>query len=239
MRTRRAVLMLRSAAFAAFAALAGGCTLLDGGGEERPLSSTDVIRVNPSNGVWDAEYGKTDDPSDCSYEFTVSRLENGIAVDVRVRDTKLVTDSCERWDAEGRPWDDDAVICCFDGDLDRSKDSRAMTGLVYGGEYVLSANNSSHDGFSSCPGGYGSEWWGSVSTDVPDETRYSLFFSWKCLGLPRPPRDFENVAFGFNICVVDDDTGGRADRALYWMGNPTMPYRDESGFGTINLEGRR
>ena len=68
---------------------------------------------------------------------------------------------------------------------------------------------------------------------------YDLFFTWACLGRRRPPADDEDVTFGFNICVHDDDDGGRNDRALYWKGNPARPYRDESQFGDITLKGRK
>lgn len=229
--------MRRIFACCALATLLCGCAMMRSGGGKRPVSATDVVVVVPSNGVWDAEFGRTDDRENCSYEFYLARLEDGVAVEVRVTDDRCVVDDSARGDVAAPVWNDDSVICIFDGDMDRSLDSRDGDGFVYGGGYALAANGAATSDFSAKPRGFGKEWFGSVSPGEGNATRYSFFFPWKSIGIPRPPRPEENVAFGFNICFVDDDDGGRADRALYWTGNPTLPYRDESRFGTINLKG--
>ena len=78
---------------------------------------------------------------------------------------------------------------------------------------------------------------GGIADDGRFLLEYDLWFSWKCLGYVNPPDPHKDVTFGFNICVHDDDDGGRADHALYWKGNPVLPYRDESAFGTLTLKG--
>ena len=117
----------------------------------------------------------------------------------------------------------------------------AEAAVKAGASVTLVANGAANSDCSSCPGGFGREWTGTATRrQRPDggwDVEYDLRFSWKCLGRARPPRPGEDVKFGFNVCVHDDDDGGRADRALYWKGNPEMPYRDESGFGTVVLKG--
>ena len=230
----------RTCVCAAVAALLSGCAT------QTPrfatvVSSTPVHEVGPANGVWDAEYGKTRDPANLSYSFRLIRYADGIGVRAKVRDDVIVADDCREGCVTCPSWDDDNVQCFFDGDNDGARDSRAGGGAFYGGEYTLVANGAANSDFSSCPRGFGDKWTGTaVRSQRPDggwDVEYDLRFSWECLGLVRAPRDDEPVAFGFNICVHDDDDGGRADRALYWKGNPEMPYRDESGFGAVVLNG--
>ena len=226
------------------AALCGlaACGCASGGAPTgRELSSTAVIRVTPANGVWDAEYGRTDSEADCSFEFRVVRYEDGIGVKAVVTDDKVVVDDCAAGSVSCPSWDDDNLECFFDGDNDRSPDARVGNGLYYGGEYTLVANGAAQSDYSGHPRSFGRLWRGTVvREDAPGGgslVRYDIWFSWRCLGRKRPPAPDEDVTFGFNICVHDDDDGGRNDRALYWKGNPARPYRDESAFGTIVLKG--
>jgi len=223
-------------------ALVSGCAT-----PKPPLSretfATDPVKVSPDSGVWDSEYGKTDGKSNLSYTFRLVRYADGFGVRATVRDDSVVTDDCRTGSVTCPSWDDDNIQCFFDGDNDRSRDSRAAGGVYYGGEYTLVANGAANSDYSSCPGGFGRDWFGTVArAERPGggwKIEYDLRFTWRCLGRARDPLPEEDVTFGFNICVHDDDDGGRADRALYWKGNPEMPYRDESMFGTVVLRGER
>lgn len=208
---------------------------------EKPLSRTGKIQVLPDNGVWDEEYGRTDDPKNCSFTFEVFRYAQGISVRATVQDDQLVTDNCALASVSCPGWDDDNIEVFFDGDNDRSPDARAGDGPRCGGEFTLVANGAAQSDFSSQPKSFGKTWWGTArpmrQADGSWRIFYDLFFTWICLGRHSAPRPDEDVTFGFNICVHDDDDGGRNDRALYWKGNPARPYRDESRFGTITLKG--
>ncbi len=221
-------------------ALFSGCARLSFPSDE--VSSTRVFRVTPSTGVWDEEYGRTEDERNCSFEFRVIRRADGIGVKATVRDDEIVTDDCPPGAVSCPSWDDDTFQCFFDGDCDRSPDARQGNGLRDGGEFTLVANGAAQSDFSGRPRGFGRSWRGSVGTArLPEggfRLDYDLWFSWECLGRRRPPKASEDVTFGFNACVHDDDTGGRADRALYWKGGTRRPYRDESKFGIITLKGK-
>lgn len=227
--------------------LLSGCGLFRS--EERGgiLDETEWFEVTPGNGVWDEEYGRTTDPANCSFRFRLLREATGLVVEAVVRDDVIVTDDCPfsaeaRRTASCKPWDDDTFQCYFDGDLDGAPDIRSREGTVWGGEYILSANGVAMSDHSSCPDGFGQRWGGRayITRNASDGhvIDYRLWFSWACLGLPRPPNEEDDVTFGFNACVHDDDNGGRADRALYWRGSPAMPYSDESKFQRITLKGR-
>ncbi len=224
-----------------------GCRLFmsDDLGEE--LDATEVFSVTPANGVWDEEYGRTSDSNNCSFTFQITRMRSGLVVTAQVRDNAIVADDSPyspdavKNDA-CRPWDDDSFQCYFDGDGDGAPDVRAIKGPLWGGEYLLSANGVAFSGHSSCPNSFGEKWGGRVFKRKDGDglvLDYRLWFSWACLGWPKPPADDEDVTFGFNACVHDDDDGGRADRALYWKGSPVTPYSDESKFGKITLKGRK
>lgn len=206
------------------------------------LDATETWSVLPSNGVWDVEYGRTDDPRDCSFSFRLVRYADGIGVEASVRDDAVVVDDCPPGAVTCASWNDDTLQCFFDGDNDRASDSYGADGRVAcGGEYTLVANGSAQSDHSSCPRGFGDDWTGTVvQTPVDGGVRldYRLWFSWKCLGLARAPGRSEDVTFGFNICVHDDDDGGRCDRALYWRGTPTRPYRNERLFAPVTLKGK-
>lgn len=227
---------------------AAGCAVFSGSREE--LDSTETFVVTPGNGVWDDEYGRTADPRDCSFTFRVVRYADGFGVKARVRDDRIKTDNCKPGsiaveDQHGKQvcpsWDDDNLECFFDGDCDRSKDAREGHGLEYGGEYTLVANGAAQSDFSGLPRSFGRDWKGSVkATPCADGgylLDYDLWFSWRCLGRRSAPQPTDEVTFGFTVCIHDDDDGGRNDKALYWKGNPALPYRDESGFGTITFKG--
>lgn len=212
------------------------------------LDETPWFDVTPTNGVWDEEYGRTTDPWNCSFAFRVIRRTSGLVVEARVKDDVVVTDDCP-FSAERhrtvacRPWDDDTFQCYFDGDLDGAHDVRSGDTPIWGGEYVLAANGVALSDHSSCPNSFGERWGGRVIVTSEAVNRqvidYRLWFSWACLGFPCAPKDEEDVTFGFNACVHDDDDGGRADRALFWRGSPTLPYSDESRFERLTLKGRR
>ena len=232
------------AVVAVSALLASGCSWLQKRlfpDHVQPLSSSGRISVTPDNGVWDEEYGRTDEARGCSFDFEVMRCAKGVRVLATVRDDCLVTDNCAAGSVSCPSWDDDNLEVFFDGDNDRSRDSREGDGLKYGGEFTLVANGAANSDFSGQPKSFGKTWTGTVGAQrQADGTwliEYELFFDWSCLGYRRPPRADQDVTFGFNICVHDDDDGGRNDRALYWKGNPARPYRDESQFGVITLKG--
>ncbi len=213
------------------------CTELDGDTE---ISGCGLESVQPANGVWDREYGTSANPLDCSFVFRVARFRDGIGVKATVRDDALVTDDCLPGDLTCRSWDDDNIEIFFDGDNDSNPDFWAGSGRIFGGEYVLVANGAAQSDRSSCPKSFGTDWRGSVKRTSLDNgylIEYDLFFTWKCLGFAEPPPLEKAVIFGFNISAHDDDDGGRADKALYWVGNPDMPYRDESRFRKITLKG--
>ena len=222
----------------AVASLAG-CALFGTSGDE--ISSTETFSVSPANGVWDEEYGRTSDPDDCSFSFRVVRYADGIGVKATVYDNNVVTDDCQPGTVTCPSWDDDNLECFFDGDNDKSKDARAGHGLEYGGEFTFVANGAAQSDFSGRPKSFGRDWKGTVSVtrlaNGGNRLDYDMWFSWICLGRRVAPAAEEDVTFGFNICIHDDDDGGRNDRALYWKGNPALPYRDESQFGTITLKG--
>lgn len=232
----------------ALAGFLAGCQLFVSEDLDLVLDETEVYSVTPANGVWDEEYGRTSDPKNCSFSFKITRTVGGLIVTALVQDNAVVTDdspygpSSEK-NAARKPWDDDTFQCFFDGDLDGAPDSHAVKGRIWGGEYALAANGVAQSDWSSCPNGFGQHWGGRVfvTKNAANDylLDYRLFFSWACLGLPKPPAETEDVTFGFNACVHDDDDGGRADRALYWKGSPTMPYSNESLFGRITLKGRK
>lgn len=203
------------------------------------LSSTEVFRVTPQNGVWDVEYGTTDDPADISFSFQIFRVADGLRVVADVVDDKKVADDCEAGSISCPSWDDDCLECFFDGNLDKSEDCRAdKDGLKTGGEFTLVVNGAAQSDYSGWPKSFGTMWNGSVTTEDSPEGgiryHYDLYFTWGCLGREALAAD-EPVVFGFNICVHDDDDGKRNDHALYWKGHPEKPCRDESKFGTICL----
>lgn len=227
--------------FAVALSALSGCAVLFGG--RRELCSTATFRVTPGDGVWDDEYGKTGDASGCSFEFRVVRYRDGIGVKARTFDDRVVVDGCGSGEVTCPSWNDDGIECFFDGDNDRSPNARAGRGTDYGGAFALAANGAAQSDFSARPRGYGRDWKGRVEVRPREgggfEAVYDLWFSWACIGRFSAPDDDEDLVFGFNICMHDDDDGGRSDRALYWKGNPSCPYRDESMFGTIVLKGNK
>ena len=220
-------------------AVCAGC--IGSGGGRVETWSTEEVSVTPANGVWDDEYGRTTDPSDCSFSFRVVRYTDGVGVKAVVTDDVVMTDDCAPGAVTCPSWDDDNLECFFDGDNDKSKDARSGHGLEYGGEFTFVANGAAQSDFSGRPKSFGRDWTGTVEVvSLPgggNRIVYDMWFSWVCLGRRTAPAADEDVTFGFNICVHDDDDGGRNDHALYWKGNPSLPYRDESRFGTVTLRG--
>ncbi len=223
-------------------AVVSGCFGVSEPAEPLVFGSSASFEVVPSNGVWDVEYGRTGDPANCSFTFFLRRLKDGVDVVVHARDDVTVADDCEPGAVTCPSWNDDSVHVYFDGDNDRAHDSRTDDELHYGGEFALVANGAAQSDNSSHPRSFGREWTGDVAPATGQNGEkllvYRMHFSWSCLGMSVPPRDDEDVTFGFNISLHDDDTGGRAQRALYWKGDPKRPYSDESKFGAITLKGR-
>ena len=219
--------------------------------ERRVVSESPWYEVSPQNGVWDAEYGRTDDPANASFRLRVLRYADGIGVEAIARDDRIVTDNCKPGaiavhdDIYGQnacpSWDDDNLECFFDGDDVKSKKKRQAGVSSGGGEYALVANGAAQSDFSCCPKSFGQKWQGMARIEKYPQggytIAYTLWFSWECLGWKVPPQENEDIRFGFNICMHDDDDGGRNDRALFWKGDTLFPYRDESQFGEIVLKG--
>lgn len=201
------------------------------------VSETPEHSVTPQNGVWDVVYGRTEDPKDVSFSFKLKRFADGITVVARVIDDRLVTDDCAPGALSCASWDDDNLEIFFDGDNDGSPDCRAGK-IINGGEFTLVANGAANSDYSRLPLSFGKSWTGvAAPRRLADGTYvidYEIHCAWECLGITAPAPD-EKVSFGFNICVHDDDDGGRNDHALYWKGNPEIPCRDESQFGKITL----
>lgn len=217
-----------------------------GGGAFRAreeLWSTSWTEVNGKNGVWDDCYRQTKDPANCSFKFRVMRHVDAIGVEAFVRDDRVVVDNCPANSISCETWKDDCLEVFFDGDNDRNPNTRGTDeahplACNAGGEYAMAANGSSQSDYASAKRCFGTLWGGTAEPwtkgDVRRGTHYRLWFKYACLGRPTPRLD-EPVRFGFTICVHDDDDGGANDLALYWKGNPKIPYADESAFGTITL----
>ena len=207
------------------------------------LWSSDWIHVTPQNGVWDDYYARTADPANCSFDFRVMRLKEAIGVEAYVHDDKVVVDNCPAGSISCETWKDDCLEVFFDGDGDRNPNTRGPDeahpkACNAGGEYAIAANGSSQSDYASAQKCFGTLWGGTaepwLENGVRKGTHYRLWFRYACLGRETPRTD-EPVKFGFTVCVHDDDDGGANDLALYWRGNPKMPYADEGAFGTIVL----
>lgn len=199
--------------------------------------------VTPQNGVWDDYYKRTDDPTNCSFRFRVIRHPSTIGVEAFVRDDKVVVDDCPAGSISCETWKDDCLEVFFDGDNDRNPNTRGPDEnhpqpCTAGGEYAIAANGATQSDYASTNRCFGKLWGGTtepwLDKGVRVGTHYRLWFTYACLGR-LTPREDEKVRFGFTICVHDDDDGGANDLALYWKGNPRIPYADESAFGVIEL----
>src|SRR5574344_1381215 len=155
------------------------------------LEKTPEYAVTPTGGVWDVEYGRTEDPDDISFRFALARYANGIGVTARVVDDRIVTDDCKPATLTCPSWDDDNLECFFDGDNDKSQDARAGDGLSHGGEFTSVANGAAQSDFSGWPNSFGQMWFGTVTTNAlasgSSELVYDMFFTWGCLGRKTAP----------------------------------------------------
>ena len=213
-----------------------------------PGWTSDWIDVTPQNGVWDEYYRRTDDPANCSFRFRVSRYADSLGVEAFVRDDRVVVDDCKAGGISCETWKDDCLEVFFDGDNDRNPNTRGPeyetnpTPCNAGGEYAIAANGATQSDYASAKKCFGRLWGGVAEPWIEGGrrigTHYRLWFRYECLGRPTPRPD-EDVSFGFTICVHDDDDGGANDLALYWKGNPKIPYADESAFGSFAFKGRR
>jgi len=209
------------------------------------LWSSGWTDITPQNGVWDDYYARTEDPNDCSIRWRVMRYAEAIGVEAYVRDQAVVVDDCAPGRISCPTWKDDCLEVFFDGDNDRNRNTRGPDYETNplpcnaGGEYAIAANGSSQSDYASAKTCFGTLWGGVAEpwTDATGRrvgTHYRLWFRYECLNRPTPSLS-EPVRFGFTLCVHDDDDGGAADLALYWKGNPKIPYADESAFGEIVL----
>lgn len=211
--------------------------------EEKELWSSPWTEVNGSNGVWDNYYSRTENPANCSFKFRVMRFADKIGVEAYVRDNRVVVDDCPTNSISCPTWKDDCLEVFFDGDDDRNPNTRGPdennpTPCNAGGEYAIAANGSSQSDYASAKKCFGVHWGGCAEpwsdSGVRLGTHYRLWFDYTCLARKTPRLD-EPVEFGFTICVHDDDDGGANDLALYWKGNPAIPYADERAFGRIRM----
>lgn len=222
-----------------------GCTHGNAPVTEEAGVSTPWVDVTPSNGVWDDYYARTDDPANCSIRFRVTRYAKDIGVEAFVRDDRIVVDDCPPNSISCTTWKDDCLEVFFDGDDDRNPNTRGPeyetnpTPCNAGGEYAMAANGSTQSDYASAKKCFGKLWRGTAEPWMEGGrrvgTHYRLRFDWACLNRPTP-RPNEDVSFGFTICVHDDDDGGANDLALYWKGNPAIPYADERAFGRVTFD---
>ena len=215
-------------------------------GAGAPAWSTPWTEVTPSTGVWDEYYRRTEDPANCSFRFRVSRYADALGVEAYVRDDRVVVDDCAAGARSCPTWKDDCLEVFFDGDNDRNPNTRGPDESKprpcnAGGEYAIAANGATQSDYASAKDCFGTLWGGVAEPwtegGVRLGTHYRLWFRYECLNRPTPRPD-EPVSFGFTICVHDDDDGGANDLALYWKGNPKIPYADESAFGVVEFAGR-
>ncbi|MFH1569686.1 MAG: sugar-binding protein, partial [Gemmatimonadota bacterium] len=83
------------------------------------------LRVTPETGVFDAESGTADGPTDLSFSFAVANDGQFLYVAVRVADDVLVLDTNKNPDdVHARAWMDDAVEIFLDGDHSHSPNAR-------------------------------------------------------------------------------------------------------------------
>ena len=208
--------------------------------------ASEWTEVTPQNGVWDDYYARTEDVANCSFKYRLLRFVDRIGVEAFVRDNAVVVDDCPANSISCETWKDDCLEVFFDGDNDRNPNTRGPDEANplpcnAGGEYAIAANGSSQSDYASAKKCFGTLWGGSAEPwkDADGHslgTHYCLWFRYECLNRPTPKPD-EPVKFGFTICVHDDDDGGANDLALYWKGNPKIPYADESQFGQVELPG--
>jgi len=212
------------------------------------IRSTEWIQVTDRNGVWDEYYKRTPDGADCSFSFRVIRYADKLGVEAYVRDDRIVTDDCKPGDDPCTTWKDDCLEVFFDGDADgnpntRGPDENNPLACNAGGEYAIAANGATQSDYASAKKCFGRLWGGVAepwreANGLTLGTHYKLWFDWRCLGsgCVAPPAD-RPIKLKMTVCIHDDDDGGACDHALYWKGNPKIPYADESAFGTIELGG--
>ena len=213
---------------------------------DQEIWSSEWMQVTDRNGVWDEYYARTPDGTDCSFSFRVFRTADRIGVEAYVRDDAVVTDDCKPGDDPCTTWKDDCLEVFFDGDGDgnpntRGPDPDRPLPCNAGGEYAIAANGATQSDYASAKKCFGRLWGGTAerwteANGTAMGTHYKLWFDWACLGRTAPPAD-RAVRLKMTVCVHDDDDGGACDHALYWKGNPKIPYADESAFGEVELKG--
>lgn len=198
------------------------------------------VEVNSQNGVFDGESSKADNDKDLCYKFAVCYDEKALYVAVEVKDDKLVTDDTNTGEKAGKCWMDDAVEVFLDGNHNRASNARDQAKLEYqfGGEFSLTANGAATSNCTGWPKSFGNKkyWSGAVTREQLKDgswiVRYEYRLSWTVMG----NKPLKKGSLGFTIGVQDDDNGGQRDHALYWSGKSPSCWKDESGWGNLNLE---
>lgn len=220
---------------------------IDGDLSEWDLSR--FIRVTPDSGVFDAESGTTDDETDLSFAFGVMHDQQYLYVAVRVVDDIVVLDTNrDVTDVEARAWMDDAVEIFIDGDHSHSPNARDPEGIEFrtGGEFSVVANGAVTSTMSGVPGlGGDPRYWTSAGSygpppapayQAPWDTTAGGFsiearFNYDIMGEDVGP----GSCIGFTVSAHDDDDGGGRDTALYWKGISPSCWKNEAGWGDVDL----
>lgn len=207
------------------------------------------VRVTPENGVFDTESGRTDDPADLSFSFGVVNDAEYLYVAVLVVDDLVVLDTNQNpTDRQARAWMDDAVEIFLDGDHSRSPDARDPDKVEFrtGGEFAVVANGALTSTMSGVPGtgGDAAYWTAAGSGAGPPGAAYQApwdslrrgyaveaRFRYRVMGEKAGP----GRVIGFTVSAHDDDNGGGRDAALYWRGWSPSCWRNEAGWGTLQL----
>jgi hypothetical protein len=207
------------------------------------------VRVTPASGVFDAESGRTEDPADLSFSFGVANDAEYLYVAVLVVDDLIVLDTNQNpADRQARAWMDDAVEIFLDGDHSHSPDARDSGKVEFrtGGEFSVVANGAVTSTMSGVPGTGGDPayWTAAGSYAGPPGAAYQApwdslrrgyaveaRFRFRVMGEGAGP----GRVIGFTVSTHDDDDGGGRDAALYWRGWSPSCWKNEAGWGTLQL----
>jgi len=224
---------------------------------EEPVMDADLaewdvasfVQVTPTNGVFDAESGTTDDPADQSFSFGVANDDEYLYVAVIITDETLVLDTNpDPADKAARAWMDDAVEIFIDGDHSRSPDARDEDGVEFrtGGEFSIVANGAVTSTMSGVPGTGGDPlyWTSAASYGPPPGPAYQHPWDREAKGFVVEARFRFSImgetvgpgsTIGFTVSTHDDDDGEGRDTGLYWKGISPHCWRNEAGWGEVVL----
>ena len=204
-------------------------------------------KVTPATGVFDGESGTTDDPADLSFEFAVANDAKYLYVAMAITDDILVLDTNpDPNEKSARAWMDDCVEIFLDGDHSHSPHARDVAKIEFrtGGEFSVVANGAVTSDQSGVPGKNGDpDFWTSAGSYGPspgaayqapwDGERKIYFiearFNYQIMGVGA------GNTIGFTVSAHDDDDGGDRDTALYWKGVGLHSWKDEAGWGDLQL----